>query len=197
MLLIVGLGNPGGKYSSTRHNIGFMVVDQVVKDLVKAPSRWEFQKDINADTFKSGDLVFAKPQTFMNASGFAVVKLIRYYKIDTTHVWVVHDDIDLPLGKIRIRVGGGSAGHHGVDSILRSFGGKDEFVRFRLGVGRGKLAQKKHADQNLGRHAVEKYVVSRFTTHEEGEVRKLIKHAAKAVEVALHKGLDQAMNHFN
>lgn len=197
MLLIVGLGNPGTKYDSTRHNIGFMVVDQVVKDLAEVDKTWHLDKDVNAYVYKTGDLVFVKPQTFMNASGFAVSKLVQFYKIEVSHIWVIHDDIDLPLGKIRIRAGGASAGHHGIESILRALSGKDEFVRFRLGVGRGKLEEKKHSDQNLGRHAVEKYVVSRFTTHEEGEVRKLIKHAAKAVEIAFHKGFDQAMNQFN
>ena len=197
MLLIVGLGNPGSKYASTRHNIGFMVVDHVVKHLDEMKKPWENNNTFQAAVCKLGDLVFAKPQTFMNASGFSVKKLIDFYKIDIEHLWVINDDIDLPLGKIRIRKGGASAGHHGIESIMRELGGKDGFVRFRLGVGRGLLDEKKPVAQNLHRHAIEKYVVSRFTTHEEGEVRKLIKHAAKAVEIALHKGLDSAMNQYN
>lgn len=196
MNLIVGLGNPGKKYASTRHNVGFMVVDQVLKDLLSVKDTWELDKDSHTLLFKRGDLIFAKPQTFMNAAGIAVRKLVNFYKIDISHLWVIHDDIDLPLGKIRIRLGGASAGHHGIESLMRELGNAD-FMRFRIGVGRGKLAEKKHFDRNLKRHQVEKYVVSPFTTHEAGMVRKLIKHASKAVEVSLHEGLDKAMNHFN
>ena len=195
-MLIVGLGNPGPKYASTRHNIGFMVVEKVIKDLLPVGASWQAHKVSNVQICVSEDLIFAKPQTFMNASGISVKKLADYYKVPPENLWVVHDDIDLPLGKIRIRQGGGSAGHHGIESILRELG-TDMFVRFRLGVGRGKLEEKKGTDQYLHRHSVEKYVVSRFTTHEEGKVRKLIKHAAKAVELAFSRGLDRAMNEYN
>ena len=197
MNLIVGLGNPGEKYAYTRHNIGFMVVDKLIKNVIDGGQTWDLNRSLNSYFLKKGDLVFPKPQTFMNASGYAVKKLTDLYKIELDHIWVIHDDIDLPLGKLRIRVGGGSAGHHGIESIMREFAGKDHFVRFRLGVGRGKLEEKKHMDQNIHRHAVEKYVVSTFFEKETGDVRKLIKHAAKAVETALHEGLDRAMNQYN
>ncbi|MEK7165267.1 MAG: aminoacyl-tRNA hydrolase [Patescibacteria group bacterium] len=196
MLLIVGLGNPGPKYASTRHNIGCMVVDHVLKDTLTLGKSWGEDADRKALVCKKGDLVFAKPLTFMNGSGFAVKKLSDFYKIKPEDIWVVQDDIDLPLGKIRLRVGGGSAGHHGIESIMRELG-NDTFVRFRLGVGRGKLEIQKGASQNLHRRSVEKYVVSPFTDHEAGAVRKLIKHAAEAMELALHKGLDVAMNQYN
>ena len=197
MNLIVGLGNPGEKYAATRHNIGFMVVDRVVQDLTSVDKTWGMNSHINAFLFKSGDLVFIKPQTFMNASGYAVRKAADLYKIAVDHIWVIHDDIDLPLGKLRIRAGGGSAGHHGIESIMRELAGADTFVKFRLGVGRGKFEEKTHMDQNLHRHAVEKYVVSGFMEAEMGDVRKLVKHGAKAAECALHKGLDRAINQFN
>lgn len=197
MHLIVGLGNPGEKYLYTRHNIGFMVVDQVVKDLVSVNKTWTEQKDIKAAVFKTPDLVCLKPLSFMNASGFAVKKLVDFYKITLPDLWVVHDDIDLPLGKIRIRKGGGSAGHHGIESIMRELGGKDGFVRFRLGVGRGKLEEKKPISQHLIRKEMEKYVVSVFHDHEAGDVRKLIKHTASAIELGLKKGIEKAMNQYN
>ena len=149
MNLIVGLGNPGEKYAYTRHNIGFMVVDKLIKNVIDGGQTWDLNRSLNSYFLKKGDLVFAKPQTFMNASGYAVKKLTDLYKIELDHIWVIHDDIDLPLGKLRIRVGGGSAGHHGIESIMREFAGKDHFVRFRLGVGRGKLEEKKHMDQNI------------------------------------------------
>lgn len=196
MNLIVGLGNPGEKYASTRHNIGFMVIDQVLKDLVESGKTFALDKDVNSLIFKRGDLVFAKPQTFMNGSGVAVRKITNFYKIEPQHVWVIHDDIDLPLGKIRVKVGGGSAGHHGIESIMRETG-NDKFVRFRLGVGKGQFDEEKSAKHNLKRHLVEKYVVSRFESKEAGTLRKLIKTAARAVETALHKGIDKAMNAYN
>lgn len=196
MNLIVGLGNPGEKYASTRHNIGFMVADKLLKEELSVEKSWEFNKGLKTELFKIGDLIFAKPQTFMNESGVAVKKLIDLYKIEPQNLWVLHDDIDFPLGKIRIKVGGGSAGHHGIESIIRETGA-DLFVRFRLGVGRGKLTEHKNPDQNVKRHNVQKYVVSPFSTSEESDVRKLIKHTVKAVQTALHKGLDKAMNEYN
>lgn len=195
MNLIVGLGNPGEKYATTRHNIGFMVVDQVLHDLESVDKTWKLDQGLNTYFFKNQKVILAKPQTFMNASGFAVTKLLSLYKVPVEDLWVVHDDIDLPLGKMRIRLGGGTAGHHGVESIMREVGNNDGFVRFRLGIGR--LDEKKHVDHNLKRHAVQKYVVSRFTTHEEGEVRKLVKHTARAITLALTDGLAKTMNQFS
>jgi peptidyl-tRNA hydrolase, PTH1 family len=197
MLLIAGLGNPGEKYASTRHNIGFMVIDKFFKNQVAVENAWQEDKNKKVFFYKTGDIILAKPVTFMNASGVAVRKLVDLYKIKTENIWVIHDDIDLPIGKIRIRRGGGSAGHHGVDSIMRELGGVDTFVRFRLGVGRGKLEQKKHSDQFIKRQTIEKYVVSHFADFEAGSVRTLIKHAVKAIELALQKGLDRAMNEYN
>lgn len=194
MNLLVGLGNPGIKYENTRHNIGFMVIGKLLKDLVPVTKDWEVSQSFKAHIFKHGDLVFAKPQTFMNASGVSVKKLMDFYKVPAENIWVIHDDIDLPLGKIRIRVGGGTAGHHGVESIIRETG-VDGFVRFRLGVGRDDAY--KDIKQNVPTHRIEKYVVSPFTTHEEGDLRKLIKHSAHALELALQDGLDKAMNQFN
>ena len=133
MNLIVGLGNPGDKYASTRHNIGFMVVEHVLKNLVSNVTSWDTNSEINTQFFKNGDLIFAKPQTFMNASGVAVAKLINFYKVPVEQLWVIHDDIDLPIGKIRIRSGGGSGGHHGIESIIKDVG-KDNFLRFRMGM---------------------------------------------------------------
>ena len=197
MNLIVGLGNPGSKYASTRHNIGFMVVDQALKNIVSVDQTWENRSDIKCQVFKSADLVFAKPQSFMNASGFAVKKLMDLYKIPVEQLWVIHDDIDLPLGKIRIRVGGGSAGHHGIESIMRELGNKDQFVRFRLGVGKDISEAEENTDHSVKHYEIEKYVVSNFTEKEAGEVRHVVKHAAEAIDISLHKGLDKAMSQFN
>jgi PTH1 family peptidyl-tRNA hydrolase len=196
MLLIVGLGNPGEKYADTRHNIGFMVIDRLFQNQVPSGTEWEHKDQFNAYYFKKGDLVLAKPQTFMNASGTSVRKIRDFYKLKPENIWVVHDDIDLPLGKIRIRAGGGSAGHHGIESLMRELQ-SDVFVRFRLGVGRGKLEAKKTTKKSMIRQAVVKWVVSPFFDAEKGEMRKLIKHGTTALETALLKGLDRAMNEYN
>jgi len=131
MKLIVGLGNPGGKYSSTRHNIGFMVVDQLVKDklsLEASLKAWKKEDKFLGFVCKlDTDVLILKPETYMNVSGKSVAALANFYKIPTRDIYVVHDDIDLPLGKIRIRRGGASAGHHGIDSIIRELG--DSLVR--------------------------------------------------------------------
>lgn len=200
MKLIVGLGNPGGKFTYTRHNVGFMVAEKFVKEkLSLLPSLKAWKKE---DKFKSeiclirDEAVVIKPQTYMNLSGQAVSIVAHYYKIKTGDIWIVHDDIDLPLGKIRIRRGGASAGHHGIESIIRDLGAA-ETVRFRLGIGQGKLDREHTADHNLHRQDVEKFVVSLFKDNEAGELKKMIKKATEALESALEKGLEKTMNRFN
>jgi len=190
MFLIVGLGNPGEKYQNTRHNLGFMVVDEAArKFLPLKETKWEEDKQANALVLRvPPNILLVKPLTFMNASGKAVNCLIANYQIaDLNNLWVVHDDVDLPLGKIKIRIGGGAAGHHGVESIIRELG-TEEFVRFRLGIG------------HPGRGAdalVEKYVLREFDVNEKTEVKQLTKKAVEAIMVALEKGLERAMNEFN
>ncbi|MBI4067266.1 aminoacyl-tRNA hydrolase [Candidatus Gottesmanbacteria bacterium] len=206
MRLIVGLGNPGEKFQYTRHNIGFMVVERLVKNklsLLPSLKAWKKDEKFNCEVCKlpaspSGrdDLLVIKPSTYMNLSGMSVAKMAQFYKINTPDVWVVHDDIDLPLGKIRIRKGGASAGHHGIESIIKYLGSSD-FMRFRLGIGKGKLDKPHTADHNLHRHEVEQFVVSPFRDSEGGEVKKIIKNAVEALEIALDKGLEKAMNRFN
>lgn len=199
MKLIVGLGNPGDKFQYTRHNIGFMVVEKFVKDrLPLAPSQnaWKGNTKFATQICKLSDCLVVKPQTYMNYSGAAVLSLVNYFKIAPSDIWAVHDDIDLPLGKIRIRRGGASAGHHGIDSIIKNIK-REDFVRFRLGIGKGKLDIKKSADQNLRRRDVERYVVSPFRYNEGGELKKLIKRGVEALELALKNGMEKAMNRFN
>lgn len=199
MKLIVGLGNPGDKYVFTRHNIGFMVVDRLVKDklsLHESLKAWKKEKKFLSEVCKTDHFIAIKPQTYMNLAGLAVVKTANFYKINSSDIWVVHDDIDLPLGKIRIRQGGASAGHHGIDSIIKNIK-SDNFVRFRLGIGRGKLDKPRGEGHNLHRHEVEKFVVSKFRDNEGGDVKKLIKNAVEALEIALDKSIEKAMNRFN
>lgn len=130
-ILIVGLGNPGDKYKNTRHNVGFMVADY----LVGADSNWKKEKDafttrINVDGYK---VIIAKPQTFMNNSGISVLALMTFYKIPMENLIVIHDDMDLKIGNVREKNGGGSAGHNGIRSIDKHVG--NEYLRIRIGVG--------------------------------------------------------------
>ena len=185
MKLIVGLGNPGQEYKDTRHNIGFMVADKLEKEFAKGiPPVWQKDEKKNVLTAKIGEVLLVKPQTFMNKSGFAVRALMDFYKLTPVDVWVIHDDIDLPLGKIKIREKGSSAGHNGVESIIKELG-TDAFVRFRLGIGKG-----------VDRPVIS-FVLSRFRQSEAGSLKHLVKHGTEAVQMALLKGLDRAMNRFN
>jgi len=195
MKLIVGLGNIGEEFKDTRHNIGFMVVEKLSKELGDTAA-WKEDKANNAFTSCVGGVVLAKPTTFMNKSGEAVKKLSEYYNIASEDIFVIHDDIDLPLGKLKIREQGASGGHNGIESIITNLQ-TDKFVRFRLGIGRGREDKTKHTDQNLRHRSVIQFVLSRFTDHEAGEMRKLVKNGVKAVRMALTEGMDKAMNRFN
>ncbi len=182
MKLIVGLGNPGREYESTRHNIGFMIVDKLAHELGGIDATWKEDKVRKAFVARVGDVILAKPLTFMNNSGIAVGALVRFYKLAPQDLWVLHDDIDLPLGKIRIRESGGTGGHHGIESIASALK-TDAFVRFRMGIGRGKN--------------IVDFVLSRFTQHEAGTLKHLVKHGTEAVQMALLDGLDRAQNRFH
>jgi peptidyl-tRNA hydrolase, PTH1 family len=196
MKLIVGLGNPGTDYEDTRHNIGYMVVDKLAREIGRESLAWQEDSKRKAMVAKVGDIVLVKPLTYMNNSGMAVSQLANFYKIASEDIWVVHDDIDLPLGKIRIRHGGGTGGHNGVESIITSVG-TDAFLRFRLGIGRGREDIKKGTDQHLKHRAVIGFVLSRFTQSEAGSLKKLIKYGVEAVRITLDEGIDKAMNRFN
>jgi len=196
MKLILGLGNPGEQYKDTRHNIGFMVLDKLAREVGTTNASWKHEEKFKSDITKAGELLLAKPQTFMNVSGVAVSSLVSFYKLTPSDVWVVHDDMDLPLGKIKIRMGGSSAGHHGVASIINALG-TDKFLRFRLGVGKGKENIGVNADRNIVRKTVIHFVLSRFNRHEAGSLKHLIKNGTEAVRIALEHGTDYTMTRFN
>lgn len=201
MKLIVGLGNPGEKYQRTRHNVGFMVLEQFLKNYEPVEKTvWEDNKKFKTElveiNWENEKVILAKPQTFMNNSGLAVQLLTTYYKLLTTDIWVLHDDIDLPLGKIKIRAGGGSAGHKGVDSIIKSLA-TDKFIRFRLGIGKPFKGKIKMSQGRRSLEKVDEYVLSPFLRGETHQYKELVKKGAKALEVALEKSLEAAMNRFN
>ena len=200
MKLVVGLGNPGGKYETTRHNLGFMIVERFLKNFMLAKSTsWEnsskFKSDIAQIEWqpKHGSLekvILAKPKTYMNNSGLAIKIIADFYKIPTNNIWIIHDDIDLPLGVMKIRFGGASAGHHGVESIIEHLN-TDKFWRFRMGVG-----EKRELNDSRVKD-VDDFVLGIFSGAEKGKLKDLIKRGVKAIETSLEKGLQSAMNKFN
>jgi PTH1 family peptidyl-tRNA hydrolase len=189
MKLIVGLGNPGNQYAHNRHNIGFMCVAHFAKE-----RDWSFEKKEGLARTAHGrlngeEIVLARPQTFMNLSGEAVKKLVIKYRIKPEDLIVIHDEMDLRLGIIRIRRGGSSAGHNGVESIIRDLGTAD-FVRIRVGVGHPR-------DTEEGQRHVIGYVLGDFAGDEAEVIKKVIGEVDKAVVTFIEKGLDAAMNRFN
>ena len=183
--LIVGLGNPGREFRDSRHNVGFMVIDQLANHLTVKMTRVQNKAIVGSTNLESVKLVLAKPQTFMNLSGEAVSGLSRFYKIPTGSILVVHDDIDLPFGTLRLRPSGGSAGQKGVQSIIERLGTQD-FPRLRIGVGRPP-GQKQGAN----------YVLQDFAKSEKDELDIVLKQAMEAVIIFIHQGIDQAMNQYN
>jgi PTH1 family peptidyl-tRNA hydrolase len=195
MKLIVGLGNPGEKYENTRHNFGFWVVDHLLKDISSASaSVWSNEDKVKSEIAKVDGAILAKPKTFMNNSGMAVSLLASYYKIEPDDVWIVYDELDLPVGSMKIRFGGAAAGHHGVESIIEKLG-TDKFWRFRLGIGTSHSKEHPIGRQKI--HDAEDYVLGSFHSGDQGKIKDLIKHASKALQMALDKGMDEAMNRFN
>jgi len=180
MILIIGLGNPGEKYQNTRHNLGFMVLDKL------ANSPW-----VKKDKFKSlvsfldKDTILVKPQFFMNNSGETVAKIASFYKVDPSDIWIVHDDLDLETGQLKIKIGGGVAGHKGLESIV-SYLKTQDFVRFRLGID--------HPSLEI---SVERYVLLPFKKEERELVDSLVEKTKEAIKLALKEDLTTVMNKFN
>lgn len=203
MKLIIGLGNPGEKYVNTRHNLGFKIAEHFLKDFQSAKNTlWEDSKKFKSEIAqiewqpRHGTLekvILVKPQTYMNNSGMAVQLITSYYKLPTTDVWVMHDDIDLPLGSMKIRFGGASAGHHGVESIMEYLK-TDKFWRFRMGTG---ISNSKSKIPNSKLKNVEDYVLGNFAGQERGKLKALVKRGVNAIETSLEDGLEAAMNRFN
>ena len=187
MILIVGLGNPGEKYKNTRHNIGFLVVDEFREKNNFSEFRLskKFIALISEGVFNNEKIVLVKPQTFMNESGKAVKSIIKNIGGPVLPM-IIHDDIDLPLGKIKIVKNRGAAGHKGVESIIREIGTKN-FIRFRIGI-QPQKAKPKNA---------EKFVLQKFEKEEEKIVKEVIKKTTEAIGLTLKNGLEKSMSEYN
>jgi peptidyl-tRNA hydrolase, PTH1 family len=179
--LVAGLGNPGPEYAATRHNIGFMVVDQFAAQF---GSTWERSTKWDALSAKCGSVLAVKPKSFMNRSGYPLLALAQFYKIESCEILVVLDDLALPLGRLRLRIRGGPGGHNGLESIIMQFG-TEEIPRLRIGIG-----------EPPPEGSVD-YVLSRFFEEEKSIVRSTINRAVEAVKCAIDNGLISAMNTFN
>lgn len=183
--LIVGLGNPGREYRLTRHNIGFMQVDAVAEELGIRFTRMESKALVTRGDYQGQRILLAKPQTYMNLSGQAVSGLVRFYKIHLDNLLVVYDEVDLPLGTLRIKPKGGSAGHKGMKSIMERLGTQD-FARLRLGV-----------DRPPGRMEAAAHVLQEFTPHEQEIVQEILGRGRDAIFTYIREGLEKAMTLFN
>ena len=185
MKLVVGLGNPGKQYEATKHNIGFMVIDAIADSASHTPWREEQKAEVCSINVAGEKVLLVKPQTFMNASGESVGPLMRYYKIDPSDVYCIYDDMDLPVGKLRIRPNGSSGGHTGIKSLISHIG-TENFPRFRVGIGRP-----------LPQWTVIDHVLAPFSEENQEKVQKGIKDTVKAVLGTLEVGIDKGMNQFN
>jgi len=193
MKLIVGLGNPGRIYAGNRHNIGFMCLNYFArKQGIRFDKKQGFAR-IGTGEVAGSKIVLARPQTYMNSSGQSISRLIQRFNIDLDDLLVIHDDLDLPLGKIRIRHGGSSGGHKGVESIITELGSQD-FSRLRVGIGRPGVAE---SSTEISEADTIAYVLSDFTPDEKQTIAKVIPKVSEAILCFLTDGPTAAMNKYN
>ncbi|WP_058305650.1 aminoacyl-tRNA hydrolase [Gracilibacillus massiliensis] len=185
MKCIVGLGNPGIKYQETRHNVGFMVIDEILKRHNWTLNKNKFKGHFALETIESEKVILLQPQTYMNLSGESLRPLMDFYNLTPEEVTVIYDDLDLPLGKVRLRQTGGHGGHNGVRSIIDQLGTK-QFNRLRFGIGRPETPM-----------SVIDYVLGKFDKSNQPLLEKSITHAADAMESWMGQPFQKVMNDYN
>jgi peptidyl-tRNA hydrolase, PTH1 family len=187
--LIVGLGNPGPKYAHTRHNIGFDLVDRLAQRWrISLSEQRRFQGDCGEGMAAGQKLYLLKPNTFMNKSGQSVRALLDWYKLSPQQVLVIYDDMDLPIGKLRLRLNGSAGGHNGMKSLIAHLG-TPEFPRLRVGIGRS-------PDSGIAQETIS-HVLGRFAPQEQRLLGEVLDMAADAVELALRQGVEKSMSLYN
>lgn len=188
MILIVALGNPGKEYEGTRHNIGFMAIDRFAKknDFPEFTNSKKNNSLMTEGFFCDKKVILAKPQTFMNKSGLAVKKIMKNTNCTEKDLWIIHDDADILIGKMKISENRGPAGHKGVQSVIENLGTQD-FIRFRIGIGR----------QRQGRRKLENFVVTRFGKEEKEEKEKILKKFVQIIENSLKEGIEKSRSSLN
>ena len=184
MFLVVGLGNPGPKYQKTRHNVGFMVVDQLSERFGREAFRDKFSGQFAKASVDGQECGLLKPQTFMNLSGQSVQKAMAFFKIEPAQLIVLHDELDLPFGTVRVKLGGGAAGHNGIKSVTQCCGGPN-FIRVRIGIGRPRSGSGEH------------FVLSDFSKDECVDLRSVLESASLAARDIVLRGVQAAMNAHN
>jgi peptidyl-tRNA hydrolase, PTH1 family len=189
MKLIVGLGNPGQEYATNRHNIGFLCINHIAKNSHVLLDKKQGKARIGTGSISGETMVLAKPQTYMNLSGESVIPLMQRYSVKLEDLIVIHDDLDLPLGKIRIRKGGSAGGHNGIKSIIASLGNQD-FVRIRVGISRPQVEGEKA-------ESIVDYVLGDFTDQDKPVIEDTIKRVGEAVICLITRDLNAAMNKYN
>lgn len=190
--VVIGLGNPGREYDNTRHNVGFEVVDLLAR---QSGVSWSTEKKWEAEVARTADTLLVKPQTYMNLSGKAVSAICRFHKIEASEILVVYDDIDLELGRLRLKASGSPAGHNGVKSLIQSLG-TQKFARVKFGIGRTGDSVPDGAKGGVGGD-LSGYVLGKFSGTDREELEKRVARAADAVKCALSQGLTAAMNVYN
>jgi len=185
MTLVIGLGNPGETYRGTRHNIGFLVLDELARRESIPIDKKKYTSRYGKGVIHNTPVVLIKPETYMNLSGEAVGRFLRFYKAERSDIIVVHDDLDFPFGTVRIRRGGGDGGHKGVHSVIVHSGGSD-FLRVRMGIGKPERKE-----------MTEYYVLKHFSGTEARALPEIIDRACDAVVTLLCEGADAAMARFN
>jgi PTH1 family peptidyl-tRNA hydrolase len=190
MKLIVGLGNPGKEYSTNRHNIGFLCINHLAKLARITLDKKQSHARVGMGKIAGNEVVLAKPQTFMNASGQSIKSLMQKYNVFLEDIIVIHDDLDLPLGKIRIRQGGSAGGHNGIKSTIANLGTQD-FIRVRVGIGRPQIEGSAKDD------SIVDYVLGDFGHEDKAVLDETIQRVSDAVVCLITQGLTPAMNKFN
>ncbi len=185
MKLIIGLGNPGRQYEETRHNIGFRVVERLSRQCDIALSSSKFDGEYGQGQVEGEKAALLKPQTYMNCSGDSVAPAARFFKVEPQDLIVVHDELDLPFGRLQVKVGGSTGGHNGLSSIVERLG-REDFVRIRVGIGKPDRKEK-----------VVGHVLGGFSKDEQAQLDEVAERAVMAVRTLLRQGLAKAMSEFN
>lgn len=185
MWLVVGLGNPGSEYERTRHNVGFMVLDELWTRAGAGPAKAKFGAEVGEGKLGDTRVLFCKPMEFMNVSGQSTHRVAGFWKVPIERTLVVHDDLDLPFGRLKLAAGGGAGGHNGLKSLIACLGGPD-FPRVRVGIGRPAPGQDSA-----------NYVLAAFSRAEQKELPVVVTEAADAIEAIVRDGMTTAMNKFN
>ncbi|MBT4511277.1 MAG: aminoacyl-tRNA hydrolase [Chloroflexi bacterium] len=193
MKIIVGLGNPGQVYANSRHNLGFKCINLFAKEQAIEFAKIQSKAKVGFGEIAGEKVVLAKPRTFMNLSGESVGALTRFYKIDLSDLLVIYDDVDLPVGKIRIREKGGAAGHNGIKSIIQHLGNQ-EFPRIRVGIGPIESDDESGSNQSMRNPD---FVLGQFTPEEKAIVVDTCPRVAEAIGCVLTEGIAAAMNKYN